>query len=1229
MNSVDSNGKLFKVPSTSAEIVDLFKYKEDRVEFEETKMYGLKGRVTSDTVLWDGEGASLDGNKSVPRVIPKNTNYEIKTVGNRVILYRKTPVNYEEWVGGHHSVIDGKKFIDDESKHVNPEIVAVRITTGGNNSERKERTIIFAVCPCDKSELKYSPVNKFNVNECDEKVDIMGAIKGASLEGVEHKDIKFKIVGSIKPNGSVHILNTLISTDITKLRNDLGLNQLQQNNTPMTIITRASTFTLGSQGLYLGIGSNGQVDTNTKIGADGSNINLNDCVTDGKLCVYHENYGKPEDNRYINTKFNSTTQSQFRLIIQADYAKDGQICEKAYSEIKICVNPNASDFVTEVNQKELCYYITETLGTIAEGKSAEENNPKIPIKDFLSQIKHKDHMTGNKFDSLEAKDGFSFDFSEVDSDLEICYDGSNIFDTTVRLKNINGNKTQVGSENSELSRFSHYNYERKKEYNIVIKACKQNFVCLEGEAVPSNYVCGCGPVNSQNMANFEALAATATPKTADYIVDLNDIVHTNAKVTGLDDKKEYFVKINNKFLGPYKTSPSTLSQLNSVVEIQGRQIQHAEVMVQTIGGSPTWQPLYLQSLGPNEKKESDSKPEPEECSSCIFKICVRDTIDSAKCSIQPYYLDNDCADYDHTDPMDKVNAKLTSITKFLGSNKSDFNAPSPGMYVYTDHRDLKKCNKKLSCPKPWLRNMADFDVDEQIPKWHPDYKHDNDKNKMKVKNTIPQTNRRANVWCQANQINPVYQDKTYTGSTNYHANGSYNFGKFADASYNDAVVLEYFVEFHDCIDASGYNEQALSLNGVDAVIGKRVDHSGTCKIKYYDDLHCTYKNVTNSDKRMYRLTNMIRGRKHKFDINSSLLDEKVSDQVNTYTSGQMKFKGSMPQKNQKYKFSIAAVTNLIATDTDLSYNPNMVDFVENQGTYSANFYPMETDSIVDGTKRYIAQPFQKYVYNANCENIVTKAYANKSDVSSAIDTSGYGQISAKYTIIYDSLKAIGTMNDYLVDGKFDDTLGNICDLSINDPSNNHTNSQAIFTATKGLIKDIPETLLWSDGAAKTAPMLNNFVRFYDEVDRVLNELCECDKLDASGNYPQMFELLKKAEDNLNFVRYHMEDQTKNCLYVCRRHFEVCVTSDKTKVTSLTATGSTGNYPFTETSFKLSSTDLLTASFANSTPGTEVTNIIDPLGSVGTPASGDIRMFKDSEGTIVLAFYTNNQTWQIM
>jgi hypothetical protein len=136
---------------------------------------------------------------------------------------------------------------------------------------------------------------------------------------------------------------------------------------------------------------------------------------------------------------------------------------------------------------------------------------------------------------------------------------------------------------------------------------------------------------------------------------------------------------------------------------------------------------------------------------------------------------------------------------------------------------------------------------------------------------------------------------------------------------------------------------------------------------------------------MVRADNICRNRKHV-----------ATDTANAYYATSEIDLNDAAQIGRTYQFTVVAVSNVLASKNDMSYNKNMVDWNE-------TFYPTITHkpdgttngTTVDGDTDIYPQPFQKYVYDASGERIVTRGYARKY-------TGEDGGVDASGTILVDS-----------------------------------------------------------------------------------------------------------------------------------------------------------------------------------------------------------------------------------
>jgi hypothetical protein len=388
--------------------------------------------------------------------------------------------------------------------------------------------------------------------------------------------------------------------------------------------------------------------------------------------------------------------------------------------------------------------------------------------------------------------------------------------------------------------------------------------------------------------------------------------------------------------------------------------KHAYIRV--ITKANTYSPLYKCP----EFIESELPPKPEDCATIPFVIKVKNTFDSDTCNPLPYRLKGiDCYDYKNTDPADAMKVELN-----LNPNKLHVIEEAPYnhiCYVTTDHETLYGekgiANRKSHSSDKWQDVITAF----KIPSWHP-----HSKLASSIYSVVP-SNRDMST--DLSMSSDKYKSKALVKApreSTGHAQNSVRYGKFLEDQSDSIVVLDYFIEFHDCIDSSGWNE--IADDGNSAALGDPIDYSGNTpcyKLVPGNNGADTVK-IDNSHKRMRRLHNICRDRKRKGG---------ESDYY--YTTAELAFAGIASAKaGEVYEFSIASVTNYQATVTDMSYNENMV-------CKDIQFYPrinvdhQDTSITMAGSP----QPYQKYVYDKKQEAVVTLGYANNEE--SAADGKTY------------------------------------------------------------------------------------------------------------------------------------------------------------------------------------------------------------------------------------------------
>ena len=906
------NGK----DQATAKIVPLFQRRTDENDWETDNTQFCKR-----TNLWTN--SKPDADKTANRMIPQNTNYGLIPLENgKMALYRKTPINYEKWVGGTKDIVNGHNFFD-ETNRVHRELVVVKVTyyipneLFGSKGQKEDKYISFMVQPKDCTEISWSNEFDFEISDGDKSIDITSVIS-AKIEGTSNENLKYYIRGWVDEKGMTNIhkesngLNGMLKSDWNKIRDVSDIiNTSMYSGITSDIIPKATNFKSSEHDLCR--------DSNKA-------VDLRDLMVNGRLTLYHKNAHKvvgavDVDN---NPYFDAWTQSKYTLLIEAvlveNNAKDKEYPERFLSTLNINVTPKTTGFRMKPAEK---YYISilETMGTINEGKTSVQNNPLIKLSDFVNKIQHDDIGINISNDAR-----VSFAIKNFDNSLEVIQNPDrtkgNFIDQFIRLKDIPMNKTTEcpGKPISEVNaHYAHYNYERKKEYSINLEVSASSHHEITVKKVSDTYICELG--RDPTPTEFEQ-PGNMNWRTSDYKMD-KEI--SSSDMSGLF----YFCDpVTRKFHGPLSTMPQYLNDLTDVKQIHGANVNYAYVR------DSKFKPLFKTK----DFKISDLPPKPIDHAVFPFTIKVTDSYDKPKVCPQPYTLDK-CIDYYTSDPKNGTQLDNTMIKLGIGSRTVG--------HVYCDHVDLTNTMN------------TDFEAAELVPAWHP-----------KKGAPIYQVTRKIhpNTIVNKSSVNTSYAWGKRNGTPNGNANGSFRYGLLNNTDNNEnKAILDYFVESHGCIDVSGRNELSKEyLANKPEVFGTQVDYSGTISLSKCGTNN-TKINISNTDKRLYRLDNIQRSKLHHFTGDDEVHDHK-------YSTATLKFNdGHSAKIGDIYNFSIAAVTNILATSNDISYNHNMVDFDE-------SFYVFNK---IDGS--YYPQPFQKYAYDASGERIVTLGYAmeyNGVDVSS-------------------------------------------------------------------------------------------------------------------------------------------------------------------------------------------------------------------------------------------------------
>jgi len=921
--------------AASAEIAHTFNHYKDEEEYQKSKLFGVK-YTNTDAVRYGAD---------VPRVIPLNTNYELLMLDNntRALLIRKTPFNYENWIGSadDETIIDGQDLWDAGSKKPVPELVSVRInyrkpddTTSQlfvNTPEHK--TIHFIVCPDDRKELRWKDNLTFNfdVAEGEGKLDITPLLS-ATLHGQSSDQIKYFVRGVVLTNGDVSFHEDLSENGKTTADSSANLNKIIGNAAAKTF----NASDLEDQNLRIDLDANNQAVTNL---SDETSTDLNTKVVDGKLTLYHKNYNKNMPNQM----FDAYERKYYGFFVEALYhntARDQSCVESCVALVNIHVNPPKSGFYLNTGVSNAwCTNIDETTGE-GDSRTADEHNTPQLIKDIILNMRHEDSLDSTdkitKNSGADLSDGFKINICDYDEALELIHINDNILDSRFRLKDIDSNKTTETAiaPSMKLAKHTHYNYERQNKYKIEIELCLDTLVELPVSKCSENYVCGIGTIQDTT-----ALTALTLNKTCSFLADLstNTTIKATLRAGQLDDTKLYYFKNpeTHKYEGPFSTKPHTFDQLTAKKSLFGlKELNYAYVRVRTgdntgVDDSEDFTALYKT---PEFKDNMDKAPKPTDCTKQVFEICIQNGLDKPQSCPQAYQLrDKECHDYCTANPTEEL--VLDSDEIFVDAGEQEI------AYVFAQHSDFYK-----------LADMSDFDDEAKVPDWYTGGPASG--------SAITGIQRTIHYPLQLNNTNHGDQ---YSDEKDGSANGSVRFGKFDERASSNIVPLAFFVEFHDgCIDSSGSRETSVSN-----YIGQRVDYSGTVPRYGYTDGNNTTKSlIAKSDRDMFELINIKRNRH-----TGSSGDTAANSTNNMFTTAELKFnKDFVAEPDMVYRFSVAAVLNVHATENDVSYNKNMVDW---DNTYYDNVKADAHGNANTGQK----QPFQKYVYDVEQEAIVTQQYA--------------------------------------------------------------------------------------------------------------------------------------------------------------------------------------------------------------------------------------------------------------
>jgi hypothetical protein len=924
----------FKVSGSEvvkARIVPLFKIHQDRLHYR-SNGYQSGDYTWVQSATTDGETATnifQTGGSLTQKVYKENDHFMVEINGDKqgATIKRSPSFNFEAWAQlyGHR---DGSP----DMNSVPGELLVIELeyqdpTSVGN---LKYETAVISLTPVDVKEISLPNLIEFEVNEGEDKVDIASLFDMATIDG-DSSNIKYYFCGHVM-NGKYYRPTGLTGKNLAAVGpviKDLDSVVLSQGDaTGATDKANAAN----KAGISMLRTSNNLAGND--INTIDTNMNLKDCIIDGKFMIYHANYNT------VNPTFDSWSQDKYGMVIRAERtltrtSSSGiqvtsiSAIEERATLVQIKVRNGVHGFrynIGKIGQVE----VVETIGNLEEGFSEVKNNPYVPFSDFTTQVNHEDpNCSGGAQPTIK----YTLELSSFPSELEI-YDGTELilmddFDGAIlklsgatkslsqlsfRLKNTNENKSMEGSGEG-IALFAHYNSERRGSYNFNIKLsidCSQTFL----KATISTGFDALGKYVIKNRQARDVIADRWT---------------TNAVTTNNDKREIYVENEDDTFDGPFYPTPFNFAQI-----METRDVTDA---VGTT--SYDWAPLRTDDgtsyyTWNDFKQGMTSIPESKEKAIFPFSLAVKNSIDIPRTTPQAYQIiDKECTSYKNVDPEDLNNAKIIGDKINVNQNETHI------CYITACHDELTKESGSLDDVAPKTL----------IPDDHEDYPtavqitaDPNSVYRAVVLRTIP-----ANL--QMNQVNTYWQGGLLTGGADGKINGSARYGMIRDGgSNNEAVILDYFIEFHDSIDSLGKNE----TNNIGHQMGEPISYDGTTELKEMKS--DVLSAIAGSKRRIYRCGDICR---------------KKNSNGKRYTTGKVEFSApTVSTKDKVLNFTIVAVTNMEATANDKKYNPNMVDT-------TGKFY--ETTPSADGAKaalgRVTYQPFQQYVYTSAGEKVVTKAFA--------------------------------------------------------------------------------------------------------------------------------------------------------------------------------------------------------------------------------------------------------------
>ena len=953
----------------------------------------------------------------VHRFIPANTNYDLQVLPNsetdtlsyEACLFRKKPVSYEDWIC--------KGYTDDVTKKAYNEIVSVSVTyentkLNQENYKKSEQFIIF-VNHKDKKEIQWrgkqnERAHYVAVKDGQKSADIgelftnyapmIPAPSGDGLVKASLTDASYNIIGYWDDDNNLYYdMSCLSATGLEKIGKIA-----EENGVPSSKIH--GMYSNQSSGLTFADGKD----------LSNQNINVNDYFVtnlDGEtqLCLYPEDYSG--DN---NKGFEAFTRNDYGFIIQASMYDtkndrglygpiDQRAVESTYIVVKIHVDKiKKSRFsVAGENAKgtELAHWedstlpndylhdgekmwgdnypsilINETLGSKLESTSPDHHNPNIALKFFLQCVRrtlndnYNDEVDSNDdigqysdFTKLVKNGRLKYKVTDVDNHLEFIEKIGNNgdIDSYFKLKDIPIN---YGSD----AHFPHYDFERLVTDPVTGNQHTKNtyeFI-LSLELTSAREITArrtqesfiCGRVNP--LTGEEQGIPTLT---CDYLVRPMDTINGLDTHIDLTDTSQlyYFKDENNKYVGPFSQIPMSFEQMHTTRQIEGNY-----EIVDGVRQLKHYNYAVLRILS-----GSNYVPfYPTNNALKNGKLIRRDK------PLAPF----DSADFPFAiqvrDGLDILRKCPQAYGISPSCEQGDYYTAHPANLKPLNNEKLEISKGKKTVSSIYASHNSIPSLDGNLVKrWvHKDLSGEiRNERETSATGALVASSEIGNARNQIGSFYPTYDIE----------------------STSNASVIGFVIE----------NNNPLTQD-MDIGVGLRVDYSATIWDTTIDGGNHEEDYVTNSNKHMWMPSNV---RLHQKDDNGQY-----------YAKAQVKLTNDS-KTSRVYSFTVAAVTNLLATKQDMSQNPNMCDIglrfnkkrqisidqegdSEYYGGDTGNFMPPTTTDAssifhCDVSFNYINgyKAYQRYAYDGSCNRIVTLEYAQRNsgagawgDESVNIDFSG-------------------------------------------------------------------------------------------------------------------------------------------------------------------------------------------------------------------------------------------------